>query len=98
MKGIGLPSVVPEIIYQHHERIDGSGYPRNLTGKEVLMESKIISIADVIEAMISHRPYRPSLGINAALEEISKKSNLYDSELAKICSHLFNKEKFQFNS
>ena len=62
-----------EIVYQHHERMDGSGYPRNLKGDDILMEARILAVADVMEAMASHRPYRPALGVNAALEEIDEK-------------------------
>jgi len=62
---------IAKIIYQHHERIDGSGYPMGLKGEDLLLESKILCVADVVEAMASHRPYRPALGVEAALSEIS---------------------------
>jgi PAS domain S-box-containing protein/putative nucleotidyltransferase with HDIG domain len=79
---IKFPWPLSQIILQHHERIDGSGYPNGLLGKEILIESKILAVADVIEAVASHRPYRPSLGIDKALEEISiNKGNLYDVEV-----------------
>ena len=67
LKNVESPWPLAEIIYQHHERVDGSGYPRNLKGDEILMESRILAVADVVEAMASHRPYRPSFGIEAAL-------------------------------
>ena len=72
LKDVESPWPLAEIVYQHHERMDGSGYPRNLKGGEILMESRIMAVADVVEAMASHRPYRPALGIDAALEEIEK--------------------------
>ena len=62
------PWPLAEMVYQHHERMDGSGYPRNLKGNEILMEARILAVADVVESMASHRPYRPALGIDAALE------------------------------
>ncbi|RLC35017.1 MAG: hypothetical protein DRH33_08845, partial [Candidatus Nealsonbacteria bacterium] len=72
---------------------DGSGYPNNLKGDEILLEAKIIGVADVVEAMSSHRPYRPALGINAALEEISKnKAILYDSKVVDACLKIFKKK------
>jgi putative nucleotidyltransferase with HDIG domain len=70
LKNIHFPWPVAEIVYQHHEHLDGSGYPRGLTDQDILLEAKILSVADVVEAMSSHRPYRPSLGITNALDEI----------------------------
>jgi PAS domain S-box-containing protein len=82
-----------EIVYQHHERMNGTGYPRNLKGNEILMEARIMAVADVVEAMASHRPYRPTMGIEAALKEIKKnKGILYDDAVADACLRLF-KEK-----
>jgi HD-GYP domain-containing protein (c-di-GMP phosphodiesterase class II) len=76
--------------------MDGSGYPRNLKGEEILMEARILSVADVVEAMASHRPYRPGLGIDAALEEIEKnKGTLYDDAVVDTCLRLFREEGFQ---
>ncbi len=73
-------SQVCEMILQHHERMDGSGYPQGLKGKDILLEARILGVADVIEAMCSHRPYRPGLGLNRALEEISRhRGSRYDS-------------------
>jgi HD-GYP domain-containing protein (c-di-GMP phosphodiesterase class II) len=80
---------VPEIVHQHHERIDGSGYPRGLKSCQTLLEAKILAVADVVEAMSSHRPYRASLGVDAALEEVSSKSGiLYESEAVSACIRL----------
>ena len=70
LKDVESPWPLAEIVYQHHERMNGSGYPRNLKGDEILIESRILAVADVVESMASHRPYRPTLGIQAALEEI----------------------------
>jgi PAS domain S-box-containing protein len=85
-----------EIVYQHHERMDGSGYPRNLKGDDILIEARIIAVADVVEAMASHRPYRPTLGMNTALEEITKnKGIIYDEAVADACLRLFLEKGFQ---
>ncbi|PKP56251.1 hypothetical protein CVT91_13600, partial [Candidatus Atribacteria bacterium HGW-Atribacteria-1] len=81
----------------HHERLDGSGYPQGLKGEDILMEAKILGVVDVVEAMSSHRPYRPAWGIDKALEEISKnKSILYDPEVVDACLKLFKKKEFKF--
>jgi len=97
LKTIDFPWPVARIILQHHERLDGSGYPQGLKGDEILLEAKIIGTADVVEAMSSHRPYRPSLGIDKALEEISKnKGILYDSKVVDVCLRLFKEKEFKF--
>jgi len=86
-----------QIVYQHHERMNGSGYPRNLKGNEILLEARIIAVADVVEAMASHRPYRPTIGIEAALEEIEKnKGTLYDNTVADTCLKLFREKGYRF--
>ena len=72
LKNVESPWPLAEIVYQHHERMNGTGYPRNLKGDDIIMEARIMAVADVVEAMASHRPYRPALGIEAALEEIEK--------------------------
>jgi PAS domain S-box-containing protein len=96
LKDVESPWPLAEIVYQHHERIDGSGYPRNLKGAEILMEARIMAVADVVESMASHRPYRPALGIEAALEEIGKnKGILYDVAVADTCLRLFREKGFQ---
>ena len=85
-----------EIVYQHHERMDGSGYPRNLKGDAILMEARILAVADVVEAMASHRPYRPTLGIDAALKEIEdNRGVLYDADVVDVCLRLFREKGFQ---
>jgi response regulator RpfG family c-di-GMP phosphodiesterase len=97
LKSIEFPWPIAQIVLQHHERLNGSGYPNKLKGDEILLEAKIICVADVVEAMSSHRPYRPALGIDAALEEISKnKGILYDTEAADACIKLFKKKEFKF--
>jgi HD-GYP domain-containing protein (c-di-GMP phosphodiesterase class II) len=95
LKTIEFSWPIARIVLQHHERLNGSGYPQGLKGEDILLEAKIIGVADVVEAMSSHRPYRPALGIDAALEEISQnKGILYDPEVVDVCIKLF-KEKGQ---
>ncbi|GAB4116371.1 MAG: hypothetical protein Kow00103_12010 [Candidatus Caldatribacteriota bacterium] len=97
LKDIEFPYPIAKIILQHHERINGSGYPQQLKGEEILLEAKIIGVADVVEAMSSHRPYRPALGIEAALDEISKnKGILYEPKVANTCIKLFKEKGFKF--
>ena len=94
---INFPWPVAEIVLQHQERINGSGYPNGLKGNKILIEARIISVADVVEAIASHRPYRPSLGLEYALNEIaSKKGILYDVEVAEVCLDLFKNKEFSF--
>ncbi len=89
---IEFPYPVAEIIYQHHERIDGSGYPRGLKGSEIALEARIIGVADVIDAMASYRPYRPALGVDAAIEEIVKfKGITYDPVVVDACLKVYKK-------
>jgi PAS domain S-box-containing protein len=96
LKDVESPWPLAQIVYQHHERMDGSGYPRNLKGDDILMEARILAVADVVESMASHRPYRPALGLNAALEEIEKnKGVLYDDAVADTCLILFREKGFQ---
>jgi HD-GYP domain-containing protein (c-di-GMP phosphodiesterase class II) len=97
LKDVESPWPLAQIVYQHHERMNGSGYPRNLKGDEILMEARIMAAADVMEAMASHRPYRPALGIDAALDEIEKNRGiLYDDAVADSCLRLFREKGFQF--
>ncbi len=97
LNSIKFPWPLSQIILQHHERIDGSGYPNGLLGKEILIEAKILGVADVVEAMASHRPYRPALGIDKALEEISiNKGKFYDAETANACLRVFKEKEFEF--
>jgi PAS domain S-box-containing protein len=97
LKDLGLPCHIAEMVLQHHERLDGSGYPQGLKNDKIIFESRIISVADVVEAMASHRPYRPALGIDVALEEIEKnKGILYDAEVVDVCVKLFREKRFIF--
>jgi len=97
LKTIDFPWPVAEIVFQHHEKVNGSGYPRGLKGDEILLEAKIICVADVVEAMSSHRPYRPALGIDAALNEINKNKGIfYDTEVVDTCLKLFKEKGFKF--
>ena len=97
LKDVESPWPLAQIVYQHHERMDGSGYPRGLKGEEILMEARIIAVADVVEAMASHRPYRPALGIKVALEEIDKNRGiLYDEAVVYTCLRLFREKGYQF--
>jgi HD-GYP domain-containing protein (c-di-GMP phosphodiesterase class II) len=97
LKDVESPWPLAEIVHQHHERMNGSGYPRNLKGDEILLEARIMAVADVVEAMASHRPYRPTLGIEAALEEIEKNRGiLYDNTVVDTCLRLFREKGYQF--
>jgi len=97
LKGIEFPWPVAQIVLQHHEKMNGSGYPQGLTGDEILLEARILSVADVIEAMSSHRPYRPGLGIDKALDEvINNKSTFFDPVVVDTCWNLFSAGKFEF--
>ena len=97
IKTIEFPWPVAPIVLQHHERMDGSGYPSGLSAKDILLEARILGAADVVEAMSAHRPYRPALGIEKALEEISQKSgSLYDPEVVEACLKLFLEKGFKF--
>ena len=96
LKGIEFPWPVAEIVHQHHERIDGSGYPRGLTGEQMLLEAKILAVADTVEAMVTHRPYRTARGIDEALGEISKNRGvLYDPETVDACLCVFRERGFK---
>lgn len=98
LHNIDFPWPVSGIILQHHERLDGSGYPLGLTEHEILPQSKVLCVADVVEAMASHRPYRPALGIEKALEEIDAgRGLLYDADIVDICISLFNKSHFSMD-
>jgi len=99
LKGIEFPWPIAETVYQHHERLDGSGYPRGLKAEEIILEARILAVADVVEAMASHRPYRPALGIDAALDEIEKNRGiLYDDVFANACLRLFREKGFQLEA
>ena len=96
LKGVESPWFLAEIVYQHHERMDGSGYPRQLKGDNILLEARILAVSDVVESIASHRPYRAALGIEAALGEIEKNRGiLYDDAVADACLRLFREKGFQ---
>ncbi|NDU87613.1 MAG: HD domain-containing protein [Ferrovum sp.] len=97
LKNVSFPWPIAKIIVQHHERIDGSGYPMGLKGDEILKESKILAVADVVEAMASYRPYRPALGIEAALSEIvAQRGITLDAEAVDACLEVFNQQNYRF--
>jgi len=96
LKDVESPWPLAQIVYQHHERMDGSGYPRHLKGDEILMEARIMAVADVVESMASYRPYRPAIGLNAALKEIEdNKGTLYDADVVDACLRLFREKGFK---
>ena len=97
LKFIDFSYPIAQIILQHHERLNGSGYPNHLKGNKIFLEACILGVADVVEAMSSHRPYRPALGVDKALEEISKNRGiLYDPKAVDVCLKLFKEEEFKF--
>jgi PAS domain S-box-containing protein len=97
VKNVCFPWPIAEIIRQHHERLDGSGYPRGLGGNDILLEARILAVADVVEAMASHRPYRATRGIEAALAEVvAERGKLYDPASVDACMTLFEKEQYAF--
>ena len=99
LKGIEFPWPIADIIVQHHERMNGSGYPRGLAGEDILIEARIIGVSDVVETMSSHRPYRPSMGIDKALQEIIlNKGTLYDARVVDACLHIFQEQGFEFSN
>jgi len=99
LKTITFPWPVAEIELQHHERLDGSGYPKGLKRDEILLEARIVAVADVVESMSSHRPYRPALGIEKALEEIkSGRGTVYDERVVDACLSVFNEDGYALQS
>ena len=99
LKKIDFPWPLADIVIQHHERIDGSGYPQGLSGDDILLEARILSVADVFETIGSHRPYRPSLGIQKAMNEITENSGrLYDPEVVEACLVLINEVGYRLGS
>lgn len=99
LKGIEFPWPIANIVLQHHERLDGLGYPQGLKGDQILLGSRIIGVADVVEAITSHRPYRPALGIDIALKEIERgRGTAFDSAVVDACLKLFREERFGFQS
>jgi len=96
MKGVEAPWPLADIVHQHHERINGSGYPQGLKGENILIEARILAVADVVEAMVSYRPYRPALGLEIALTEIEHNAGtLYDRKAANACLKLFREKNYQ---
>jgi PAS domain S-box-containing protein len=99
LKDIEFPWPIARIVLEHHERMDGSGYPNGVTGEKVLIESQILAVADVVEAIASHRPYRPGMGIDAALDEIAKnKGVIYNPEAVDACLKLFREKGYRFET
>jgi HD-GYP domain-containing protein (c-di-GMP phosphodiesterase class II) len=97
LKDVVFPWPIAEIVRQHHERMDGSGYPRGLKAEEILMEARILSVSDTVEAMVSDRPYRPAQGVQMALAEVEKNKGLaYDAVVVETCLKLFREKGFSF--
>jgi HD-GYP domain-containing protein (c-di-GMP phosphodiesterase class II) len=97
LKDVESPWPLAEMAHQHHERLNGSGYPQGLKGEDILLEARILAVADVVEAMASFRPYRPAPGIDAALEEIEKNVEvLYERAAVEACLRLFREKGFMF--
>ena len=97
LKGIEFPWPVAQMVLQHHERLDGTGYPNGAKDGDIALEARILAVADVVEAMSSHRPYRPALGIDAALAEIiQQRGKLYDSDVVDACVRLFKEKRVAF--
>jgi PAS domain S-box-containing protein/putative nucleotidyltransferase with HDIG domain len=98
LRSVDFPWPIARIVYQHHERLDGSGYPDGISGNEILIEAKILAVADIVESMSSHRPYRPAVGIDKAAEEIlSKRGFLYDPDAVDSCRRLILDKGFRFD-
>jgi putative nucleotidyltransferase with HDIG domain len=98
VKTIEFPWPIAKIILQHHERLDGSGYPKKIKGEEILLEAKILAVADIVVALISHRPYQPAITIDEAIAEISRnRDSLFDAAVVDACSKLFKEKKFELS-
>ena len=99
LDGLDFPWPVADAVLQHHERLDGSGYPRGLSGEEIILEARILGVADTVEAMLSNRPYRPPAGLKKALKQVSdSRGVLYDGRAVDACLVLFEQQGFDFNS
>ena len=99
LSSIEFPWPIADIILQHHERMDGSGYPQGLSGDDILIQARILGVADVVEAMVSHRPYRSAHKLEDIIDELSQKSGaLYDSNVIEVCIRLFKEKNFFFRS
>ncbi|MDP2771343.1 MAG: response regulator [Giesbergeria sp.] len=98
LKSIDFPWPIAQIVLQHHERLDGSGYPQALKSDQIILEARIVAVADVVEAMSSHRPYRAALGIDVALKEIQRgRGTIYDAAVVDACIGLFWQKRFAFS-
>ncbi|MBI3396445.1 MAG: HD domain-containing protein, partial [Spirochaetia bacterium] len=98
LKGIDFPWPIAQIVFQHHERLDGTGYPQGLKGDAILLEARIVAVADIVEAMTSPRPYRPTPGLENALLEIdSGRGTAYDAAVVEACTKLFRQRGFNFS-
>jgi len=98
LRNLDFPWPVAETVLQHHERLDGSGYPKGISGEAIILEARILCVADVVESMVSHRPYRPALGKEKALDEIMQNRGvLYDPTVADVCSKLSNNGGFKLD-
>ena len=96
LKDVESPWPLAQMVFQHHERMNGTGYPKNLKGDEIILEARIMAVADVVDAMASHRPYRASLGIEEALKEIEKnKGTLYDADVVDACLKLIREKGYK---
>jgi HD-GYP domain-containing protein (c-di-GMP phosphodiesterase class II) len=94
VKGTNLPRSIVDAIHQHHERLDGSGYPQGLKGEQICLEARIIAVADVLESMLSHRPYRPSLGIDRAVQELQGgRGTIYDSAVVDVALKIVREQR-----
>lgn len=99
LKGIDFPWPIAQMVLQHHERLDGTGYPQGLKGDAILLEARILCVADVVEAMSSHRPYRPGLGVEVALAEIIKQCGIYfDPAVVDACLAVFREQRYAFKN
>jgi HD-GYP domain-containing protein (c-di-GMP phosphodiesterase class II) len=99
LKDVEFPWPVAQAVLQHHERLDGSGYPQGLKGEDIILEARILMVADVVEAMSSHRPYRPAIGLEGAMAEIAaNRSKFYDERVVDTCIRLFAENGFNFDS
>jgi len=99
LKDVHFPWPIADIVLQHHERVDGSGYPLGLKGEQILLEAKIMAVADVVEAISSHRPYRAGLGTDSALAEIeANRGKLYEARVVDACLKLFRELNYKLES
>jgi len=98
LKTVDFPWPIARMVFQHHERMDGSGYPCGIAGEDILLEARILAVSDIIESMASHRPYRPAVGMDSACEEIFRnRGSLYDADVVDVCHSLIKSGNFQFD-